>query len=348
MKQASKFLIFKLLSVFVVFNIYGQRKDDYSAKIDSLISTTNPRSFNGVILITQKGKTKYLKAYGYSNFEKKIPLTTNDNFRIQSNSKQITVVLILKEVEKGNIDLQSPIRKYLPDFPQTWADTVTVHQMLNLTAGIVEIDKPLRFKPGTDHLYNNPTYGLLGKILERVTGKRYISLANNLFKELKMKNSFCYEPGKNKLINGYVSSNDTFKLNQTEMTEQQWIDFIPAGGIISNLKDLNIWDTKLHNGKILKPETYKLMTSYTITAQHDAFGAEKIGYGYGLRISDKTPVKYIGHGGKGLGFVSIKFYMPEKGVDVIVLENHYSTDSKLHYYFESKIREIVINSSLAK
>ena len=153
---------------------------------------------------------------------------------------------------------------------------------------------------------------------------------------------------KNKLINGYVSSNDTFKLNQTEMTEQQWIDFIPAGGIISNLKDLNVWDTKLHNGKILKPETYKLMTSYTITAQHDAFGAEKIGYGYGLRISDKTPVKYIGHGGKGLGFVSIKFYMPEKGVDVIVLENHYSTDSKLHYYFESKIREIVINSSLAK
>lgn len=348
MKQFYKLLIINFLSTFIVCNSYGQHKDDYAVKIDSLIQITNPRSFNGVILITQKGKTKYLKAIGYSNFEKKVPLTTNDNFRIQSNSKQITAVLILKEVEKGKIDLQSPIRKYLPDFPQTWADTVTIHQMLNLTAGILEIDKPLVFRPGTDYLYNNPTYSLLGKILEKVIGKKYIDVTNNLFKELKMKNSFCYEPNKNELINGYVSSNDTFKLNEIGMTEQQWIDFVPAGGIISNLKDLNIWDTKLHNGKILKPETYKLMTNYTITAQHDAFGNEKIGYGYGLRISDKTPVKYMGHGGKGLGFVSIKFYIPNKDVDVIVLENQYSVDSKLHYYFESKIREIVLNSSLAK
>ena len=90
------------------------------------------------------------------------------------------------------------------------------------------------------------------------------------------------------------------------------------------------------------------MTTYTITAQHDALGNEKIGYGYGLRISDKTPVKYIGHGRKGLGFVSIKCYIPEKDIDVVVLENHYSVDSKLHYHFESKIREIVINSSLVK
>jgi D-alanyl-D-alanine carboxypeptidase len=348
MKQFSKFLIINFLSIFVVFNTYGQMKDDYSAKIDSLIQTTSPRSFNGVVLITQKGKIKYLKATGYSNFEKKIPLTTNDNFRIQSNSKQITAVLVLKEVEKGKIDLQSAIRKYLPDFPQTWADSVTIHQMLNLTSGIIAIDKPLSFKPGTNYLYNNPTYSLLGNILEKVTGKRYIDIANNLFEELEMKNTFCYEPNKNKLINGYVSSNDTFKLSEIQMTEQQWIDFVPAGGIISNLRDLNIWDTKLHNGKIIKPETYQLMSSYTITAQHDAFGNEKIGYGYGLRISDKTPVRYMGHAGKGLGFVSIKFYIPDKDVDVIVLENQYSTDSKLHYYFESKIREIVLDSSLAK
>jgi hypothetical protein len=38
----------------------------------------------------------------------------------------------------------------------------------------------------------------------------------------------------------------------------------------------------LHKGKNLKPETYKLMTSYSITAQHNAFGKEKIGYGYGI------------------------------------------------------------------
>lgn len=350
MKQIFKFLPFLFSILFSSSNSYGQQKDDYAAKIDSLIQTTSPRSFNGVILITQKGKTKYAKAFGYADFEKKIPLTLKDNFRIQSNSKQITAVLILKEVEKGKIDLQSPIRKYLPELQQTWADTVTVHQLLNLSSGVTAIDKPLVFRPGTDFLYNVPNYTLLGNIIEKVTGKTYIEAANDLFKELKMKNSFCYEEGKNqnRLVNGYVQTKNVFKLREHQIMGKGWLDFIPAGGIVSNVKDLNMWDSKLHKGKILKPETYKLMTSYNITAQHNAFGSEKIGYGYGVRISDKTPVKYIGHAGMGLGFASVKVYFPKKDVVLIVLENQYNEESSLNYYFEVKIREIVMNSNLVK
>ena len=67
--------------------------DDYSSKLDSLIKTTEPRSFNGLILITQKGETQYAQTYGYADFEKKTPISMTDNFRIQSNSKQITAVL---------------------------------------------------------------------------------------------------------------------------------------------------------------------------------------------------------------------------------------------------------------
>jgi D-alanyl-D-alanine carboxypeptidase len=349
MKKIFKLLPLIFLTFFVNSN-YGQQKDNYSAKIDSLINITSPRSFNGVILITKNGKKKYSKAFGYSDFENKIALTIKDKFRIQSNSKQVTAVLILKEFEKGKIDLQSPVRKYLPDIKQTWADTVTVHQLLNFSAGITDIDKPLLFKPGTGFLYSVIAYTMLGNIIEKVTGKSYIESANNLFKELKMSNSFCYEEekNKNKVVKGYTSSKNVLKLIGVSMTEKERIDFIPAGGIISNLKDLNKWDTKLHNGKILKPETYKLMTTYNITAQHEALGNEKIGYGYGVRISDKTPIKYIGHSGKGLGFASIKVYFPEKNVDVVVLENQYSEDSSLHYYFEIKIREIVMNSNLVK
>lgn len=350
MKQFFKCLPFIFSALFAGCNLYAQQIDDYSARIDSLIQTTSPRSFNGVILVTQKGKTKYAKAFGYSDFEHKIPLTIKDNFRIQSNSKQITAVLILKEVEKGKIDLQSPIRKYLPALQQSWADTVTVHQLLNFSSGITDINKPLIFKPGTSFFYGVTTYTMLGKIIEKVTGKTFIEVANNLFRELKMNNTFCYEVDKNKdrVINGYINSKNTFKLNEVGTASQEWIDFIPAGGIISNVKDLNIWDTKLHNGKILKPATYKLMTNYNITAQHIAFGDEKIGYGYGVRISDKTPIKYIGHAGKGVGFASVKVYIPEKDVDIIVLENQYSQDENLVYYFEIKIREIIMNSNLVK
>lgn len=353
MKQLFNFLTLILFAFFFSCNQKEQQKEDYSTKIDSLIQTTSPRSFNGVILITQNGKTKYSKAYGYSNFEDKTPISIKDNFRIQSNSKQVSAVLILKEVENGKIDLSSPIRKYLPDLRQTWADTVTVHQLLNMSSGIIALDKPLIFEPGTNYKYSNPAYGLLGRIIENVTGKKYIEIANNLFKQLEMSNSYCYEIGKpnNGLINGYWVSNDEFDFldfNSLGFTEETWTDFIPAGGIISNLHDLNVWDTKLHNGEILKPETYKLMTNYSITGQHDAFGNEKIGYGYGLRIYDKKPIKHIGHAGRGIGFASIKFYVPEKDVDVIVLENVYNEDVSIIYHFEKEIREIVLNSNLVK
>lgn len=341
---------FRFLTLFTIllinYNGYGQQKDDYTFKIDSLIKTNYPRTFNGVILITQKGKTKYKQAFGYSNIEKKIPLTTKDNFIIMSNSKQITAVLILRAVEKGKIDLQSPVRKYLPDLPLTWADTVTVHQLLNFSAGITNTDEPLLFKPGTDFKYGNTTYVLLGKIIEKVTGRRYIDVANDLFKELNMKNTFCLEQGKQQnRVQGYHNTNNHFVLEDMAIDNN---DMVAAAGIISNVTDLNTWDKLLHKGKILQPSTYNLMTSYSITAQHNAFEKEKIGYGYGIRISDKTPIKYVGHTGGGDGFVSFKIYFPKTDVDVVVLENQSNENIDLFYAFEIKIKEIVMNSNLMK
>ena len=329
------------------------QKDDYSTKIDSLIQTTSPRGFNGVILITQSGKTIYSKAFGYSDFENKIPLTIKDNFRIQSNSKQITAVLILKEVEKGNLSLEKLITAYLPDLKQPWANTVTVHQLLNMSAGIVSLDKPLAFKPGTDFYYSNPAYGLLGRLIEKIAGKKFIEVANNLFKELRMNNTYCYEIDKPNtgLINGYWLLKDSINsvnFESLNFTHETWTNFIPAGGIISNAIDLNIWDRKLHNGKILQTRSYVAMVNSTIIDSDSTFSGKKSNYGYGVNINEDEPIKYIGHAGRGMGFVSFKFYIPLKKLDVIILENIYNRDNSIVYYFEKKIREIVMNSNLVK
>lgn len=353
---------FKLSTLIVMLFIIGcnnsnksnndkELTDDYSTKIDSLIQTINPRKFNGVILITQNGKTKYAKAHGYSNFEDKTPITLEDNFRIQSNSKQITAVLIMKEVENRKIDLNKPVGKYLPELRQTWADTVTVHQLLNMSSGIVSLDRPLLFKPGTDFHYSNPAYGLLGRIIKSVTGEEYAKLANRLFKELGMNNSYCYEVnGSNRgLINGYLVSNDELKIvdfNSIGFTNEAWADFAPAGGIISNVKDLSIWDKKLHGGEILKSETYKAMVNSDIIDFDETFSDEKSNYGYGVDISNETSAKYVGHAGRGIGFTSIKFYVPQKNIDVVVLENVYNEDVSIIYHFEKEIRKIVLNSNL--
>lgn len=325
--------------------------DDYSTKIDSLIQITNPRKFNGVILITQNGVTKYSKAFGYSNFKDKTPISLNDNFRIQSNSKQITATLILKQVESGNINLNNPIRGYLPELKSSWADTVTVHQLLNMSSGVVSFDKPLLFKSGTNFHYSNPAYGLLGRILKNVTRKKYADVSNSLFEELGMNNTSPYEIDKvnNRLINGYNQSEDQYNLvdfSSLGFTEESWTDFVPAGGIISNVKDLQIWDTKLHQGKILNNATYTLMTKSDINDFHEAFSKQKIMYGYGININENKPIKYFGHAGTGIGFVSLKIYVPEKDLSLIILENVFNSDMKINYHFEKKIRKIVLNSSL--
>lgn len=107
-------------------------EDNYSERIDSLIQIKEPRFFNGVILISKGDDIVYKKEYGSSDFKTEKPISLEDKFRIWSNSKQITAVLILREFEKGNIGLHKPIKEYLPNFNQPWVDSVTVHHLLNM------------------------------------------------------------------------------------------------------------------------------------------------------------------------------------------------------------------------
>lgn len=322
--------------------LYGQNKPDYANRIDSLIRSKSPRPFNGVVLITQHGQDKYSKAYGFENIKTRLPLQMDDQFEIMSNTKQITSVLVLKEVEKGKIDLHSPIKKYLPNLTQPWADSVTVHQLLNHTHGIVDIEKPLLFKPGSDFKYGNLSNILLGKIIENTSKKSYTQLANALFKQLKMKNTFCYsKTDRRNLVSGHINKDNVLTVVQDTFINDE---NLPADGVITTAKDLSIWDNLLHNGKILNPKTYALMTTASAMSQHDVFGKEKMGYGYNIRIVKDNGIEYLGHTGLGDGFASLNIYIPAYDMSIIVLENQMSEESNLYYYFETLIKDIVLQS----
>ena len=332
-------------------NAEAQQKDDYSAKIDSLIKNTNPRIFNGVVFIQQNGKEKYSKAFGYVDFNKKTPLEIKDRFSTMSIAKQITATLILQQVEKGTIDLHQPIRKYLPDFKYAWADTITVHHLLNHTSGLYSDDlKPnLKLKTGTEFSYSNVGYSVLGLVLEKQSGKSYQELVTALFKKCKMNDSAYPTDISSKLLTkGHTIRKDgTFKLNENS-------EFNPTNYFGSHLivtaPDLAKWNECLHNGKLLKPETYKLMTNYSTTATHPIFGENPIGYGYGLRINDKADIYEIGHTGfhPSEGFTAVNLYYPKTKTSVIVMENVANENFEIAYYFEQEIRKIVMNSKLLK
>ena len=340
-----------IITLFTSCNSSAQKKDDYPVKIDSLIKTTNPRTFNGVIYIQQNGKEKYAKAFGYADFNKKTPLEISNKFSTMSIAKQITATLILQQVEKGTIDLHQPIRKYLPDFKYAWADTITVHHLLNHTSGLYSDDlKPnLKLKTGTEFSYSNVGYSVLGLVLEKQSGKSYQELVTALFKKCKMNDSAYPTDISSKLLTkGHTIRKDgSFKLNEKSGFDTSYYF---GSHLIVTAPDLAKWNECLHNDKLLKPETYKLMTNYSVTATHQLFGENPIGYGYGLRINDKADINEIGHTGfhPSEGFTAVNLYYPKTKTSVIVMENVANENFDIAYYFEQEIRKIVMDSKLLK
>ncbi len=327
----------------------AQQNDNYSAKIDSLIKTTSPRSFNGVVFIQQNGKEKYAKAFGDADFNKKTPLKISDKFSTMSIAKQITATLILQEVEKGKIDLHTPIRKYLPDFKHSWADTVTVHQLLNHSSGLhsESIDKSLKFKQGTAFGYSNIAYYVAGLVLEKQSGKNFQELVTALFKKCNMNNSLYPDETSSKLlVKGHTIKKDgDFKRKEHSDFDQ---DHYFGSHLIVTAPDLAKWNECLHNGKLLKPQTYKKMTNYVITDTHPVFSENPIGYGYGLRINDKADVNEIGHTGfhPSEGFTAVNLYYPKTKTSVIIMENVGYENFDIAYHFEKEIRKIILKSNL--
>lgn len=351
MKHFFKLTFFATAFLFCSCKADAQQKDFYSTKIDSLVKKTNPRTFNGVVFIQQNGKIKYEKAYGYFDFNKKTPLKISDRFSTMSIAKQITATLILQEVEKGTIDLHKPIRQYLPDFKCSWADTVTVHHLLNHTSGLYSDDlKPnLKLKTGTDFSYSNIGYYVAGMVLEKQSGKNFNQLVTALFKKCKMNNSsYPTEISSKLLTKGHTIKKDgSFRLNEKLAFDP---DYYFGSHLLVTAPDLAKWNECLHNGKLLKPATYRLMTNYSVTNAHQVFSKSPIGYGYGLRINDKADISEIGHTGfhPSEGFTAVNLYYPKSKTSVIVMENQANENFDIAYYFEQEIRKLVKESGLLK
>lgn len=351
MKHFFKLTSIAIAFIFISCNADAQQKNNYSAKIDSLIKSKTPRNFNGVIFIQQNGKEKYSKAFGFADFDKKTPLKVSDKFSTMSIAKQITATLILQEVEKGTIDLHKPIRKYLPDFKYSWADTITVHHLLNHTSGLYSDDlKPnLKLKTGTEFSYSNIGYYVAGMVLEKQSGKTFNQLVTALFKNCKMNNSsYPTEISSKFSTKGHTIKKDgTSRLNEKLNFDAE--NYF-GSHLIVTAADLAKWNESLHNGKLLKPATYKMMTNYSITATHQVFSEQPIGYGYGLRINDKADVSEIGHTGfhPSEGFTAVNLYYPKTKTSVIVMENVANENFDIAYYFEQEIRKIVKESQLLK
>jgi CubicO group peptidase (beta-lactamase class C family) len=289
------------------------------------------------VAIVKDGKVVLAKGYGRASLESNVPVESGTVFAIGSITKQFTCACVLLLAQDGKLSIHDKVAKYFPKLMR--ADTITVLDLMNHTSGYSDyypldfvdrrMQKPispddlireyaggqLDFDPGTTWSYSNTGYIILGRIVEMVSGQSFGDvLTDRLFKPIGMTNTL-YEPDANdrRLAAGYAS----FALSQPERVRPEgkgWIG--AAGGVYSTPSDLAKWDLALMDGKVLKPEFYRVMTT-----PRELSSGKSAGYGCGLQIGIQEGRTVLRHGGAVSGFHASNALIPSTRSAVVVFCN---------------------------
>ena len=138
-------LLIKIFLLLVTIAAHGQT-ERISKILDEIGSKED---LSGVVLVGQGGQIIYQEAFGVANQSFSIPNNLDTKFLIGSLTKQFTAILVMQQVEAGQIDLDAPLTKYLPNFRKETGDKITIRQLLTHTHGIPNAEQMDRYKPMT-------------------------------------------------------------------------------------------------------------------------------------------------------------------------------------------------------
>ncbi len=292
-------------------------------------------NFQGAALVAKNGKVIFKNGYGMASIELSVPNTAETKFLIGSITKQFTATAVMQLVEKGLVNLDDPITKYLPDYPKETGDKVTIHHLLRHTAGVPSYtdmpdamarrtqpvtldelvglfkDKPLDFEPGEQFKYSNSGYLLLGIVIEKASGMTYEDyLRQNIFDVIGMDNSgYAHQdkiiPGR---ACGYREGQDDELLNDY-VVHMSWP--YAAGGLYSTVEDMLRWDQALYTEKLLTKGSLEKM-----------FTPGLRDYGYGWGIGQIAGHKLVSHDGGIDGFSTSFFRCVDDNICVVVFSNN--------------------------
>ena len=300
---------------------------------------------------------------GYQDIECNIPLPTNAKFYIYSITKSLLAIALLKLVEEGQLNLDTPVQSYLPNSP---VDTpVTLQQLLSHTSGLPDYGgtssygkavqatpstpwtteaflnlarmQGLQFSPGTGWAYSNIGYLLIKCVLEKITNASLQAILQELiFKPLSLQNTFV--PSTLSDVRGLTPGYSTFFSNGELEDVSTCYDpgWVAHGVVISTALDLALIVDALFAGKLLNPHLLKQMLDPVyILGAHPLF--IRVGYGLGLFVDVASPYGIVGgHTGEGPGYSAAAFNFSSVGesrVTVVALANRDRHDFGLQLVF---------------
>ncbi|MBD2756349.1 serine hydrolase domain-containing protein [Spirosoma validum] len=297
--------------------------------LDSLFASAP--EFSGVVLMADKGKPTYRKAFGYKNFETKAPNTTSSIFELASLSKQFTAMIIMMLKQDGKLAYDDLIENYIPGLPYPG---ITIRQLLNHTSGVpdyqdvmdkhwdkrnvagnadniaylIQYHPAKRFEPGTKYEYSDTGYMLLASIAEKASGQDFIELCRTrIFKPVGMTHTdIRTREDKIKLADmawGHMYVPEKKRYVRADSFPQFnyaiWLGNRKGPGRISStVDDLLKWDRALYTNQLVSQQTLK---DAFIPAKLNDGTLTHYGFGWELKQSNKLG-KIVWHDGDNPGY----------------------------------------------
>lgn len=327
-------------------------------KLDTFYQNQIKAGFNGSVLIGYKGKILYERYFGVSQKESGALWSQETQSQLASTSKTLTSGAILLLKDKGLLQFDDPVVKYLPTFP--YAD-ITIRMLLNHRSGlpdyikfaakpkdkkylsnddVVQIfatQKPsLQFTPNTRFTYCNSNYALLASVVESISGMKFdYFMKRFVFGPLDMTNTFVLDPNKERVCTAAFCYNYKWSLEPDMHLDGVWGD----KGTYSNVRDLYKWDQALYNGKLIKKTT--------LQEAYKPYSFEKPGvknYGLGWRMLNYPDgMKIVYHNGWWHGNNTCFYRFIDDNFTVIILGNRFN---KNIYRQPQKIYSLVMGEQL--
>ncbi len=302
------------------------------------------------VAVAVDGHVVWSEGFGWADLEQRVPATPRTTFRLGSVSKVFTAVALVKLLEDGRIDLDAPIQRYVPDFPQKpWP--ITARQLSAHTAGIRHYndadfapdspvgrnhhflsdresltlfeDDPLEFEPGTRANYTTHGYSLLAAVLAGAAGVPYQQVVEDLIarplglQSVGADQPYFIVPDRSAF---YVYRQDLGQTINAGFTDNsyKWA----GGGYLANSVDLVRFVSALLEPGFLSAESLELMfTPQRLSSGELAeSGGAPVGIGWRIDEDERGRPRFY-HGGSLTGGGAMLMALPMEGVVVAILTN---------------------------
>ncbi len=374
MKKAS---LSSVILVFMAFSMNAQTHNSLSPRTKKVLDSTytaliKKNKVVGMSLaIVDSGKIVYSIGYGFRDLENKIKANDSTIYRIGSCTKSFTSLSILQLQEKGKLQIEHSVKKYLPELniQNHFGDNnpICIRDMMTHVSGlpcdvsngffcdsppninwlIQELNKQYTISPHRyKRAYSNVAYGLLGEVVAREGGLSYSNyVKEKIFKPLKMHSSYIE-------LDTILVKQFSKAYVRKKITTEPLIRDEAAGLIHSTVLDMSNYllmylkKGEFENKYLLSPDGIDEMFKNQIS-DIDLYEGDNWGYGlYSNEVSwkhgnDSNIVNLIGHGGDTYAYHADFGFIPELGVGVVLLTN---TDKGVYVRSASKLLKLYLKT----